>query len=97
MFKEFDVIALTGQIPLEGLFDVSSGSPLHETNNPERGLIPGDVGTIVHVYPGGDAFMVEFLEDDGHTVAIADVLPSQARLATKEDLANYRFWKRSPV
>ena len=61
------------------------------------GLRPGDVGTVVYVQGNGEAFEVEFLEPDGYTVAIATVLPSQARLATKEDLANYRFWKRSPV
>ena len=97
MLKEQTEIVLTVHIPLEALFDVSTGSPLHETNSPETGLIPGDVGSIVHVYARREAFMVEFLEEDGQTVALAGVLASQARPATDEDLANHRFRNKSPV
>ena len=38
-----------------------------------------DVGTIIHIHPGEEAFVVEFLSLNGDTVAIATVLPSQAR------------------
>ena len=41
--------------------------------------------------------MVDFQEPDGYTVAIADVLPSQMRPATQEDLDNDRFWKKESV
>ena len=51
------------------------------TDIAEEGLKAGDAGTIVHVYPGGDAFAVEFPTLGGDTVAVADVLPSQARPA----------------
>lgn len=31
---------------------------------PERDLVAGDVGTIVHIYPGGSAYEVEFVRLD---------------------------------
>lgn len=55
------------------------------------GLKAGDVGTIVYVQGGGEAFEVEFTEPGGRTVAIATIQASQARRATKEDIANCRF------
>ena len=48
-----------------------------------EGLVAGDVGTIVHVHPRGEAFVVEFMMLDGNTAAIATVLPSQARLTSR--------------
>ena len=53
-------------------------------------LQPGDVGTVVHVHPNGAAFVVEFTALDGETIAIATVLPSQARPVTKADLTHAR-------
>lgn len=40
---------------------------------PANGLAPGDVGTVVHVYPGAAAFEVEFMKLDGSTAAVATV------------------------
>jgi hypothetical protein len=97
MFSEHQVIALTCSIPLENLFAVPCDSLLHKANNPQKGLLPGDVGTIIHIYPREEAFVVDFQEPDGYTVAIADVLPSQMRPATQEDLDNDRFWKKESV
>ena len=56
----------------------------------EEGLKAGDAGTIVHMYPGGDAFIVEFLTLDGDTVALVDLLPSQARPVTNKDITHAR-------
>ena len=95
MLKELDLIALTEHIPMDGIWHIPTNSPLRGESGPESGLLPGDVGTIVYVQGGGEAFEVEFLETDGMTVAIATVLPRQARLATDEDLAKDRFGKRS--
>jgi hypothetical protein len=36
----------------------------------EHGLKRGDVGVIVHIYHGGEAFEVEFVSTDGKTVAV---------------------------
>jgi hypothetical protein len=36
----------------------------------EHGLKCGDVGAVVHCYPDGTAFEVEFVRADGTTVAL---------------------------
>ena len=51
-----------------------------------NGLKVGDVGAIVHVYPGADAFVVEFLTLEGDTAAVVDVRGSQIRLVSKSDI-----------
>lgn len=66
MFKEHQQIVLTA-----GLIG----------DNGEE-LKPGDVGSVIHVHPNQEAFVVEFMSRDGGTVAIATVLPSQACPAT---------------
>ena len=53
-------------------------------------LKSGDVGSIVHVHPGAEAYVVEFMALDNHTVAMATVLPSQARAVTSSDLIHIR-------
>jgi hypothetical protein len=50
----------------------------------EHGLQQDDVGTVVHVYPEGAAYEVEFVTAEGQTVAVltltaADVRPMAAR------------------
>ena len=55
---------------------------------PAKELEAGDVGTIIHIHPGGEAFVVEFMTFDGDTVAIATVLPSQARPVTARDITH---------
>ena len=95
MFKELDVVALTAEIPPEKVWSVPKSSPLRESGSHISVLIPGDTGTVVYVQGKGEAFEVEFLEPDGRTVAIATVQPSQARLATPEDIANCRFFSVS--
>ncbi len=74
MFKEHEQIVLTADV---------SGDQGEE-------LKPGDVGTIIHVHPGGDAFVVEFMALGGGTLAIATVLPSQSRPVTGADLTHAR-------
>ena len=91
MIAEHDVIALTSEIPSDALFGIPPKSPLLSANG-GGGLMPGDVGTVVHIQGGGKAFVVEFMESNSwHTVALADVLASQVRPATERDIANARF------
>ena len=87
MFKELDVITLTSPISRDCIWDIPPGSPLTMSG---EGLRRGDIGTIVCMQGDGEAFDVEFLELGGRTVAIATVLASQARPATKEDIASGR-------
>ncbi len=51
----------------------------------EDDLKAGDVGTIVHVHPEREAFVVEFMAFDGTTVPA-----SQARPVTGEDITHAR-------
>jgi len=53
-------------------------------------LKPGDVGTIIHIHPNQEAFVAEFSSLDGETVAIATILPSQARPVTSSDFTHAR-------
>ena len=59
----------------------------------DPGLEAGDVGTIVHVHRGGEAFEVEFLTLDGHTAALATVASSQVRLVTGADITHARDFR----
>ena len=56
----------------------------------KEGLKAGDVGTIVHVHRHGEAFEVEFLALDGHTVAVATVTASEIRPVTARDVTHAR-------
>ena len=60
-------------------------------------LKPGDVGTIIHVHPDQEAFVVEFMSLDGGTVAIATVLPSRMperlRRLSKRHAAEKHPWR----
>ena len=60
------------------------------TDIPEDGLRKSDVGTIVHAFPEGRAFIVEFLKLDGSTAAVPEVLPSQIRAVTASDITHTR-------
>ena len=60
-------------------------------------LESGDVGTIIHVHPGGEAFVVEFMTLDGDTAAIATVLSHQARPVTSKDITHARPVGSTPL
>lgn len=57
---------------------------------PDEGLIAGDVGTVVHVYRGGEAFEVEFLTLGGTTAAVVTVRADQLRLVSTADITHAR-------
>jgi hypothetical protein len=46
---------------------------------PEYRLVTGDIGTVVHLYAGGDAAEVEFVRADGHTIAVLTLQSSDFR------------------
>lgn len=95
MFKELDVIALTSPIPRKRIWDIPPGSPLTQCGRSHEGMKKGDIGTIVYVQDNGRAYEVEFMEPGGRTVAIATIQASQARPATKQDIANCRFRRKA--
>ena len=74
MFKEHEQIVLTAAV----------------LGDEGEELKSGDVGTIIHIHPDKEAFVVEFISLDGGTVAIAAVLSSQARPVMGADLTHAR-------
>lgn len=57
---------------------------------PKEGLEAGDVGTIVHIYPGGQAYEVEFVALNGQTRAVATIEADRVRPVTRRDMAHAR-------
>lgn len=57
---------------------------------PDRGLSAGDIGTVVHVYPGGQAYEAEFFDLDGTTVGVETVEREQIRPARLDELEERR-------
>lgn len=58
MIRELDIVALTCDVP-------------------EDGLKRGDTGTVVDVLGDGAAFLVEFMDSDGDTIAVSFSTPLQ--------------------
>ncbi|MCX8086361.1 MAG: DUF4926 domain-containing protein [Rhodocyclaceae bacterium] len=59
-------------------------------NLPDQALEAGDVGVVVHVYPGAEAFEVEFLTLNGETTALATLRKHQLRSAGPRDIPHVR-------
>jgi hypothetical protein len=57
---------------------------------PEHGLRKGDVGAVVMVHGGGEAFEVEFVGYDGHTVALLTLDLAQVRPLRSNDIPHAR-------
>ncbi len=59
-------------------------------NLPEQGLVRGDVGTVVLVHGAGEAYEVEFVGYDGHTVALLTLERDQLRPLDARDIPHAR-------
>ncbi len=57
---------------------------------PDRDLKRGDVGTAVLVHRNGEAFEVEFVGYDGHTVALLTLEQTQVRPLRANDVPHAR-------
>lgn len=57
---------------------------------PHEGLVEGDVGTVVHVYPDGQAYEVEFTTLTGLPVAVVTVPSAGVRHLTENEIAHAR-------
>ena len=64
---------------------------------PEHGLQRGDVGTAVLVHGKGEAFEVEFVGYDGHTVALVTLEREQVRLLRASDIPHARALEPSAM
>ena len=57
---------------------------------PEEGLKQGDVGTVVHVTKGDEAYVVEFVTLDGETVAVEILESHQVRPVGPDEMQHAR-------
>lgn len=57
---------------------------------PAEGLLPGDVGAVVHVYRDGQAYEVEFMTLEGKTAAVITLEASQVRAVGQREIAHAR-------
>jgi hypothetical protein len=57
---------------------------------PRHGLVAGDVGTAVFVHGDNEAFEVEFVGYDGHTVALLTLDAAQVRPLNTRDIPHVR-------
>ena len=62
---------------------------------PAEGLEQGDVGTVVHAYPDGKAFEVEFTTLDGNTAVVATVEAAALRPVTANEITHSRGLTRA--
>ncbi len=62
---------------------------------PGHGLVSGDVGTAVMVHGEGEAFEVEFVGYDGHTVALVTLERVQVRPLQTHDIPHVRELARA--
>ena len=56
----------------------------------EHGLKRGDVGAVVHCYPDGKAFEVEFVTAGGNTVAVLTLGAADIRLMAAAEILHAR-------
>jgi len=54
------------------------------------GLHPGDMGAIVHVYGSGQAYEVEFVDDNGSTVSLLTLDAKDVRPIASGELLHAR-------
>ena len=60
---------------------------------PAASLEAGDVGVVVHVHGGGEAYEVEFLSLAGTTVTVETLGAHQVRAANRHDSPHVRSSK----
>jgi hypothetical protein len=58
---------------------------------PDEGLVAGDVGAVVHVHGNGMAYMVEFMTEEGDTVAVITLEADQVRPARPGEMQHARW------
>jgi hypothetical protein len=56
----------------------------------EYGLREGDIGTVVHCYPDGAAYEVEFVAASGRTVAVLTLENGEVRPMDPQEISHAR-------
>jgi len=58
---------------------------------PDRGLMAGDIGTVVLMHQDGAGYEVEFAALDGETVAVVTLVSKQVRPVARHEIAHARM------
>ncbi len=56
----------------------------------DYGLKEGDVGAIVHRYPDGDVYEVEFITAEGRTIAVLTLTSKDVRMMQRTEILHVR-------
>jgi len=56
----------------------------------QHGLEAGDVGAVVHCYPDGQGYEVEFVTFSGQTAALVTIRANQIRPVAANEIAHAR-------
>ncbi len=56
----------------------------------KMGLRKGDVGVVVHCYPDGSTFEVEFVTTDGNTVGVLTLTDADVRPVGRREILHVR-------
>ena len=59
-------------------------------DQPNEGLVAGDVGVVVHIYASGQAYEVEFVRYDGTSSGTVTLQADQIRAAGSKDVPHVR-------
>ena len=54
------------------------------------GLVEGDIGAVVHCYPDGVAYEVEFVTAEGRTIAVLTLALNDIRLMSSKEILHVR-------
>ena len=57
---------------------------------PDADLKAGDLGAVVQLYEGADAYEVEFVRADGRTVAVVTLTPADVRPMLDDEILHVR-------
>lgn len=56
----------------------------------QQNLVMGDIGTIVHSYPAGNAWEVEFMAADGRSIAVLTLTEADIRPRHSDEILHVR-------
>ncbi len=57
---------------------------------PEKGLMHGDIGTVVMMHDSGKGYEVEFFTLDGKTLTVETLFADQVRKVETDEIAHVR-------
>jgi hypothetical protein len=58
---------------------------------PEYSLKAGDIGVVVHIYAGGEAYELEFFAVDGRTLEVVTLSSADVRPVNTRDVLHARM------